>query len=215
MKVFASWSGGKDSALATYEAISKGHEVLYLLNFINEGGERSRSHGVKADVLALQAESLGIPIIQVRTSWDDYEENFKKAILALKEEGIEGGVFGDIDLREHREWIEKTCSELNIQPILPLWGMDGEALLSDFMRLGFRSIVVASRLGEQLVGRDLDRAFLTEMRKLDAHLCGESGEYHTFVYDGPMFRWPIKAIAGDKVKRGNIWFSEIGGGKGG
>ncbi|MCK5124174.1 MAG: ATP pyrophosphatase, partial [Dehalococcoidia bacterium] len=95
MKVFSSWSGGKECALATYKAISQGHEVLYLLNFISEDGERSRSHGTKASVLALQAEAIGIPLIQVQTSWEDYEENFKKAVRELQDKGIEGGVFGD------------------------------------------------------------------------------------------------------------------------
>ena len=84
MKVFSSWSGGKECALATYKAISQGHEVLYLLNFISEDGERSRSHGIKASVVALQAEAIGIPLIQVKTSWENYEENFKKVVGDLR-----------------------------------------------------------------------------------------------------------------------------------
>ena len=102
MKVFSSWSGGKECALATHKATSRGHEVLYLLNFISEDGERSRSHGTKSGVLALQAGAIGIPLIQVKTSWENYEENFKKVARELRDQGIEGGVFGDIDLEEHR-----------------------------------------------------------------------------------------------------------------
>ena len=120
MKVFSSWSGGKESALATYKATSQGHQVLYLVNFISEDGERSRSHGIKAEVLDLQAKAIGIPIVQVKTSWEDYEKNFKKVVEKLKEKGIQGGVFGDMDLEEHREWLERVCGELEIKPILPL-----------------------------------------------------------------------------------------------
>ncbi len=209
MKVFASWSGGKESALATYRAISQGHEVLYLLNFISDKGERSRSHGVKAEVLALQAESLGIPILQVRTSWNNYEENFKKAVLSLKEKGIEGGVFGDIDLEEHREWVEGISEELDIKPILPLWGDEAEKLLSDFLGLGFKSIVVATRLNENLLGGNLNQDCLAKIQKFESHLCGEAGEYHTFVFDGPIFDKPLKVIPGKTEKRGNVWFLEI------
>jgi len=209
MKVFASWSGGKESALATYKAISQGYQVLYLVNFVSENGERSRSHGIKAEVLRMQSKAIGIPLIQVRTSWGNYEENFKKVVRNLKEEGIEGGIFGDIEVEEHREWVERVCAELVIKPFLPLWGCEPEELITDFWALGFKSVIVATRLDEKLLGRDLDRAFLTEIQKFNCHPCGESGEYHTFVKGGPIFKKSLKVIQGKREKRDNVWFLEL------
>lgn len=209
MKVFASWSGGKESALATYKAISQGYQVSSLVNFISENGERSRSHGIKASILESQSQAIGIPIVQVKTSWDNYEENFRKVVRELKEEGVEGGVFGDIDLDEHREWIERVCAELEIKPILPLWGIGPGDLLADFCSLGFRAVVVATRLDESLLGRNLDRAFLMDIQKFDCHPCGESGEYHTFVTNGPNFKKLLKVTQGKREKRDDVWFLEI------
>ena len=209
MKVFSSWSGGKECALATYKAISQGHEVLYLLNFISEDGERSRSHGTKASVLALQAEAIGIPLIQVQTSWEDYEENFKKAVRELQDKGIEGGVFGDMDLEEHREWVERVCSEMGIKAILPLWGIKAEDLIEEFLKLKFKAIVIATRLEENFLGKLLDKALVKQISKLGSHPCGENGEYHTFVTDGPIFRKALKVTRGERKRRDNVWFWEI------
>jgi len=209
MKVFASWSGGKESALATYKAISQGYQVSYLVNFISEDGERSRSHGIKAEVLRVQAEATGIPVMQVKTSWEDYEDNFKKVVTKLKEKGIEGGVFGDMDLEEHREWIERVCAELEIEPLLPLWKMEPEKLLTEFWQSGFKTIVIATRLEDSLLGRSLDKASLEEIKRFGSHPCGESGEYHTFVTDGPIFQRPLEVTKGERERRDNVWFLDI------
>jgi diphthine-ammonia ligase len=176
VKVFSSWSGGKECALATYKAISQGHEVLYLLNFISENGERSRSHGTKASVLALQAEVIGIPIIQIKTSWENYEENFKK---------------------------------VGIKAFLPLWGIKAEELIEEFLKLKFKAIIIATRLKETLLGKVLDKALVRQIIKLGSHPCGENGEYHTFVTDGPIFRRALKVTRGERKKRDDIWFWEI------
>ncbi len=209
MKVFASWSGGKESALATYKAISQGYQVSYLVSFVSEDGKRSRSHGISSPMLNLQAKATGIPMIQAKTSWDNYERNFKQVVAELKDRGVEGGVFGDIDLAEHREWIEKTCAELEIKPILPLWGTEPEKLLAEFWDSGFKAIVVATRLDKSLLGKNLDIAFLSEIHKFGCHPCGESGEYHTFVSDGPIFRQPLRITHGKKEQRDHVWFMEI------
>jgi diphthine-ammonia ligase len=209
VKVFSSWSGGKECALATCKAISQGHEVLYLLNFISEDGERSRSHGIKADVLALQAEAIGIPLIQVKTSWENYEENFKKVVRELKDKGIEGGVFGDIDLEEHREWVERVCGQVGIKAFLPLWGIKPEELIAEFLKLKFKAIVIATRLEEGLLGKVLDKALVKRISRLGSHPCGESGEYHTFVTAGPIFRRALKVTKGERERRDNVWFWEI------
>lgn len=209
MKVFASWSGGKESALATYKAISRGHEVAYLLNFISEDGQRSRSHGIKAGVLALQAKAIGIPLIQVRTSWENYEENFKKVVRELKNKGIEGGVFGDIEVEEHREWVERVCGEVGIKAFLPIWGIKPEELINELFNLEFKAIVVATRLEEDLLGKVIDKALVRRISKLGSHPCGENGEYHTFITAGPIFKRAIKVTKGERERRDNMWFLEI------
>lgn len=191
MKIFVSWSGGKDSALAAYRAQRQGHQVVCLLNVIAEDGIRTRSHGLPAQVIELQAQAMGVPLIQVKTSWEEYEVRFKDAVQALIGKGVTGGVFGDMALDEHREWVERVCAEVWIHPLLPLWGEDPYALLEEFWALGFRTLVVASRLGPESPGRWLDRKLVTEMVARGAHPCGEEGEYHTLVIDGPLFRHPL------------------------
>jgi diphthine-ammonia ligase len=209
VKLFSSWSGGKECALATYKAISQGHEVLYLLNFVSEDGERSRSHGIRARIVALQARAAGIPLVQVKTSWEDYEENFKKAVGKLRNKGIEGGVFGDTDLEEHREWVERVCSEVGIKALLPFWGTKPEELIDEFLRSKFKAIVVATRLDETFLGKVLDETLIGQISKLGSHPCGENGEYHTFVTEGPIFRKALKVTNGQSKKMDNVWFWDI------
>ena len=124
-QVFASWSGGKDSCFACYRAVSSGLEVRRLLNMITEDGKRSWTHGLSSEVLQIQAQAIGIPLVQRRTTWANYETDFKDALLAFKSEGISGGVFGDIDLEEHRRWNERMCQQAGITPHLPLWDCTG------------------------------------------------------------------------------------------
>ena len=214
--VFVSWSGGKDSCLACYQAGSNGLKVSHLLNMINEDGTRSRSHGLSAEVLQLQSQALEIPLVQQRTNWDNYEANFKSMLRAFKAEGINGGVFGDIDLEEHREWVERICQQVDIIPHLPLWGLAQEKIMKDFIGLGFEAIVVATKadlLGEEWLGRRIDLDFLgllDELRKTkEITPCGEAGEYHTFVIDGPLFKQRIEVIEAKKVLREERWFLEI------
>jgi uncharacterized protein (TIGR00290 family) len=114
-----------------------------------------------------------------------------------------------MDLEEHKEWVVRVCGELEIKPILPLWGIGSEKLLSDFLNSGFKAITVATMLDESLLGKNLDEAFLTEIQKLGSHPNGEHGEYHTFVFDGPVFKKPLELIRGRKVKKDNVWFLDI------
>ena len=121
MKVFASWSGGKDCCLALYRAKSSGLDVRYLANTVTEDGRRSCSHGISADVIRAQSEAIGIPLVQRCTTRETYEPEFIKMLRTFKQEGIQGGVFGDIDFNAHLEWIERVCGKADITPHLPLW----------------------------------------------------------------------------------------------
>ena len=218
VKAFCCWSGGKESALSLYRIMQnnnvvRGFSLAYLLNMISEDGKHSRTHGISSNLLKLQADSIGIPIIQSKTSWENYEEEFKKVILDLKKENIHTGIFGDIDLQEHRDWVERVCKETGIKPILPLWKEEREKLLKKFIQSGFKAIIVATNskfLDEKWLGREINKKFIVDLKNLGGvDLCGEVGEYHTFVYDGPIFKKPLKITKGKKVLRDNHWFLEI------
>jgi diphthine-ammonia ligase len=215
-QVFISWSGGKDSCLAGYLAMTSGLEVRCLANMITEDGKRAWTHGQTPVLLETQAQAIGIPMIQRRTSLADYETEFQNMVLTLKNEGIDGGVFGDIDLEEHRQWVESTCQKVDITPHLPLWGKNQEEVLREFVGLGFEAIVVAARaefFGEEVLGQKIDTSFIKRLEKLHQTrgitLCGESGEYHTLVIDGPIFRNRLRIMKSRKVIRGDVRFLDI------
>jgi len=214
VKVFISWSGGKETSLSCYRVMQiQNIKVTHLLNMVSEDGKHSRSHGVNSAILKLQAEAMEIPLVQRKTSWETYEKEFKKAILDLKKEGIQAGVFGDIDLQEHRDWVERVCKEIEIEPILPLWKGKREDLFKEFIRLGFKAIVVATNadfLGQEWLGRQINEGFIEDLSALkNIDLCGESGEYHTFVYDGPIFKKSIVFTIGKKILEDKHWFLNL------
>ncbi|MEW6095113.1 MAG: diphthine--ammonia ligase [bacterium] len=213
MNAFISWSGGKETSLACYRAMQdEAFEIKYLLNMVSEDGGHSRSHGISSDLLRAQAETIGIPILQRKTTWEEYEEEFKEAILDFKED-VQVGIFGDIDLQEHRDWVERVCKDMDIKPILPLWKEEREKLLEEFIEAGFKAIVVATNpqfLGKEWLGRNINNKFINDLKNLnDIDLCGENGEYHTFVYDGPIFKNPVGFTIGEKVLKDKHWFLEL------
>ena len=214
MKAFVSWSGGKETSLSCYKAMqSKDIKITYLLNMVSSDGKHSRSHGVNSSLLQLQAEAIGIPIVQRRTTWKTYEEEFKKATSSFKKEGITVGVFGDIDVQEHRDWVERVCKDVGMVPLLPLWKERRERLLKEFIALGFKAIIVATQaefLGKEWLGRRIDKKFVKELKAIgNIDLCGEKGEFHTFVYDGPIFKKAVEFSFGKKRQKNGHWFLEV------
>lgn len=214
MKVFISWSGGKETSLSCHRVMQNENiKVTHLLNMVSEDGKHSRSHGVNSTLLKLQAGAIGIPIVQRKTTWKTYEDEFKKAIFVFKKERIQAGVFGDIDLQEHRDWVERVCKEVGIKPILPLWQEKREELLEEFIQAGFKAIVVATNanfLGRKWLARRINKEFIEDLKALgNIDLCGERGEYHTFVYDGPIFEKPVEFIIGKKTLKNKHWFLEL------
>jgi len=214
MKVISLWSAGKDSCLACYKAKLAGHKISFLVNFANSKGENSISHGLSAQIIRHQASLAGIPLIQKAMPLMNYREEFEKLILELKKkEGIEGIVFGDIYLQEHKDWIDKVCTELDVKPVIPLWGQDTFKLAEELIRTNFKAIIVSTRadvLGEEWLGRKIDQAFLNELKKRGGiDHCGEKGEFHTFVYDCPLFKMPVEFSLGKKTLGDNHWFLEL------
>jgi uncharacterized protein (TIGR00290 family) len=213
-RVFASWSGGKDCCLALHRAGLSGLDVLYLANTVTADGQRSCSHGMAAGVIKKQAAALGIPIFQQPTGTDDYEARFVEMLKFFSTRGITGGVFGDIDFNAHREWIERVCAGAGMTPHLPLWLEDQRKLVEEFIDLGYVAVVVAVKaaiLGQEWLGRRLDRHFLDELAGLNRGItpCGEAGEFHTLVLDGPLFRQRLEITQSEKVTRGEHHFLEI------
>jgi uncharacterized protein (TIGR00290 family) len=213
-KTFVSWSGGKEASLSCYKVKNlNDFEIRYLLNMTSEDARHSRTHGISSDLLRAQAAAIGIPIIQRKTSWESYEKEFKKAIANLRKENIQVGIFGDIDIQEHRDWVERVCKDINIKSILPLWKREREKLLEEFIQIGFKAIVVATNadfLGEEWLGRRIDRKLVKELKAIGiADLCGEKGEYHTFVYDGPIFKDPVEFTTCEKTLKDKHWFLKL------
>lgn len=216
MRVVVAWSGGKDSVMAMHRILSeRAHMVMGLLTTFTEGYDRVTMHGVRRSLVRLQAERLGYPLYEVfipaKCDMETYGKIMSKTMMELKLRGVEGVVFGDIFLEDVRRYREENLSKVGIRPLFPLWGMDAGRLLEEFMELGFRAVVVCvdSRvLGPEFVGRELDKRFLESLPK-GVDPCGENGEYHTFVYDGPIFRRRIVFKVGETVLRDGFYYTDL------
>ncbi|MQR00617.1 Dph6-related ATP pyrophosphatase [Glaciimonas soli] len=188
-----SWSGGKDSCLALWRAQKSGMTIQRLITAMDESGQRARSHGVPPSLLAAQAVALGTEITFYHTSWQTYEAIFIETLRKAHGDGIRHAIFGDIDLQAHRDWEEKVCAQADLQVALPLWDEARLKLVQEFLSLGFKAVVVCvngKHLSKEFCGREFDAAFIADLPEtVDA--CGENGEFHTFVYDGPNFAQPV------------------------
>jgi diphthine-ammonia ligase len=213
-KAFVSWSGGKDCCQAAYKALQQGFQLQYLVNTTTQDGKRSCSHGMSARWIKLQSEALEIPLLQVPTTNDTYEAVFSNTLRKLKSEGINYGVFGDIDFNAHREWIERVCASAGIMPLLPLWQGKQEKIVADFVDTGFVTVIVAVKtdlMEPEWLGRQIDAAFVNDLKVYDENItpCGEDGEYHTLVLDGPLFKKRLEITESKNVERDNHWFLDI------
>ncbi|GAJ20261.1 unnamed protein product, partial [marine sediment metagenome] len=164
MSYLASWSGGKDGCFACYEAIRQGYKVSHLVNFIAQESQRVRFHGTEAKLIQLQSQALGIPLLQKETTWGGYEQEFKKAVRSLVPNGIEGMVFGDIYLQEHRDWVERVCGEIGIEAMEPLWGRKTEKVVSDFIDAGNNNLWIGYDNRLQTQGGIFLAEVLTDIR---------------------------------------------------
>ena len=191
-KLICSWSGGKDSCLACYKAMQMGKRINNLFNLISKKHQRCCFHGLQKELINLQAELIGIPLFQKEVSddMDLYEKEFKEAVNYLKTKGINGMVFGDIYLTEHKNWVERVCKELEINPIEPLWQKTPDGVVEEFISLGFKAIVVSAKaelFSKDIIGRLMDQKLVEELKQKGICCCGENGEFHTFVVGGPIF----------------------------
>jgi uncharacterized protein (TIGR00290 family) len=210
LAAISSWSGGKDSCLACYKAIKQGYKIKYLLNFISRESKRGCFHGLEGKLLKFQADLIGIPLVQKEVSPDmkKYEEEFKAAVIELKGNEIKNMVFGDIYLEEHENWIERVCNDLKINALEPLWQNSPEKIIDEFIGLGFKAIIVSCKadiMGKEFLGRLIDRNLIDELKSRNICPCGEKGEFHTLVVDGPIFRKPIEVLEAQPIIKEGFW----------
>lgn len=207
-KAYINWSSGKDSALALYYARKEGvYDIEKLLTTLNKDVDRVSMHGVRKELLMAQSKKLGVPILiselSAETSMEDYNLKMKEATDALKNEGFTHSIFGDIFLEDLKKYREDQLEKIGIKAVFPLWKKDTSKLIADFIELGFKAVVVCTNskyLDDSFCGRIIDLDFIKDLPE-NVDPCGENGEFHTFVFDGPIFSSPIDFKIGEKVNR--------------
>jgi uncharacterized protein (TIGR00290 family) len=212
-KVLFTWSGGKDSAMSLYELEKDGrYEIVSLLTSVTEDYDRISMHGVRRVLLQQQAQSLGLPLemlyITRNSSNEEYEAKMKDKLLQYKSQGVSSVVFGDIFLEDLRKYRENNLAQVGMKGIFPIWKRDTSELAHTFIDLDFKAVITcvdSQSLDGKFAGRYFDNEFLSELPpKVDP--CGENGEFHSFVYDGPIFRERIRFRRGKVVLRDNRFY---------
>ncbi len=206
IKSIFNWSGGKDSSLALYKILqSNTHEVQTLVTTLSEEFDRISMHGVRSQLLKSQAEAIGIPLTEIRLpempSMSSYDNIMKEVMGNFKQEGITTSIFGDIFLEDLKIYREKQLATVGMKAHFPLWKGDTTDLLNEFIDLGFKTILVcvnADLLPEEFAGRVIDKDFIKDL-PTGVDPCGENGEFHTFVFDGPIFKKPVEFELGELV----------------
>jgi len=208
--IVLSWSGGKDCAMALYYLKQQpAYKVAYLLTTITETYNRISMHGVSYELLQQQATALQLPLITVnippQCTNEEYEKRMLDTLKRLKNEGINTYAFGDIFLTDVRSYREQQLAQLSLKAVFPLWGYDTAILAQEFIKKGFKAIICCAdtqQIDASFTGRDYSANLLHELPST-ADPCGENGEFHTFVFDGPIFSHPIRIRKGETVMRDN------------
>jgi uncharacterized protein (TIGR00290 family) len=199
------WSGGKDSALCLYNVLQeRKYDVKYLLTTVNEQFRRVSMHGVREELLDEQAKQIGIPLVKIYVNEGtnaEYEKKMEETLLRFRSEGIHHVIFGDIFLEDLRKYREDNLAKIGLKAVFPLWKRDTRELLEEFISLKFKTVICCTNdayLGEEWAGRIIDDKFISSLpANVDA--CGENGEYHTFCFDGPIFKTPVSLVVGEKI----------------
>ena len=206
IKSIFNWSGGKDSSLALYQVLKeREYEVSSLVTTINEEKDRISMHGVRTKLLEQQAVSIGLPLHKVMLSempaMEEYNAQMRDMLSGFKNEGITHSIFGDIFLEDLKAYRDEKLSQVGMTGYYPLWKIDTYKLFNEFVTLGFRALIICTNskyLDESYLGRELDHDFLNDI-PAEVDPCGENGEYHSFVFDGPIFKQPIEFEIGEQL----------------
>lgn len=205
---YMNWSGGKDSALCLYKALqSRQYDIRYLLTSVNAAHNRISMHGVKRELLEAHANALAIPLQTIelpeQPGMKEYEQNMLQKVNELKTQGCTHAIFGDIFLEDLKVYRENKLKEVGIKCAFPLWKIDTTELLKEFLALGFKTIIVCVNekyLDKSFCGRIIDESFLTDLPG-NVDPCGENGEFHTYCFDGPIYKEAIAFTKGEIVYR--------------
>lgn len=204
-KAIFSWSGGKDSAYCLNKVLTENlFDVQYLLTTVNANFKRVSMHGVREELLDMQADSIGIPLLKVMVSEgtnEEYEKQMEALLLKAKSEGIEHVIFGDIFLEDLRTYRENNLAKVDMKAVFPLWKIDTKELINDFIAKEFKTITCCVNdgyLNEDWVGKEINSDFINDL-PCNVDPCGENGEYHTFCYAGSIFKKEISFTIGEKV----------------
>ena len=211
--IILTWSGGKDSALALFYLKNSPHfQVTSLLTTITKDYDRISMHGVPSGLLISQAQSLELPLEKVfiskHSSNEEYQAQMEKTLLSYQGQGISSVAFGDIFLEDLRKYREGNLSTINMKGVFPLWEMDTSVLAQTFIALGFKAIITcvdSNFLDKKFVGRLFDQQFLRDLPQ-NVDPCGENGEFHSFVFEGPIFKNPVRFNPGEVVFRDNRFY---------
>ncbi len=214
--VLFSWSGGKDSSLALYEIFQRGeYKVVALLTTLGEVGRRVSHHGVREELLDEQAKSIGLPLEKMylpeNPSNAVYESQMREVLSRYKDLGVNSVVFGDIFLEDLRKYREDKLAQIDMKGVFPLWKQDTAALVRRFIDLGFKARLVCidpNKLSPDFAGASIDDKLLADLPS-DVDPCGENGEYHSFVYEGPIFKYSIAHEVAQVERHGNNYFCEV------
>lgn len=207
-KAIFNWSSGKDSALALYKILKEEKfEVTSLLTSINKEFQRISMHGVHVSLLEKQAESLGFPLIKMELpkepSMEEYREIMGRTMTEIQSQGITHSIFGDIFLEDLKKYREDQLRSIGMKGIFPLWKINTTDLIREFLDLGFKTIVVCvneTYLDKSFAGRIIDEDFIKDLPE-NVDVCGENGEFHTFTFNGPLFKNPVEFEIGEIVKK--------------
>lgn len=208
LKALFNWSSGKDSALALHKTLQENqYEVCTLLTSINREFQRISMHGVHVLLLEQQASLLGIPLTKMELpkepSMEEYQEIMNTTMAEIQAQGITHSIFGDIFLEDLRQYREKQLNIIGMQAVFPLWKQNTSDLIREFLHLGFKTIVTCvngTYLDKSFAGRIIDQQFLDDLPD-NVDPCGENGEFHTFTFDGPIFKSPVQFEIGETVKK--------------
>jgi uncharacterized protein (TIGR00290 family) len=211
-----SWSGGKDSCLALYEIQkSSDYRVAALLTTVTRDYDRISMHGVRRVLLEKQAASLGLPLDQVLISKgatnEEYETKLIEAVSVYSDQGIDSIVFGDLFLEDIKKYRDQFLARHGLHGIYPVWMRNTTEFIREFIKLGFKAVLTcvdSKALDQSFAGRIIDHDFLASL-PANVDPCGENGEFHTFVYDGPNFAQPIGFSVGETVSRDGFWFCDL------
>jgi uncharacterized protein (TIGR00290 family) len=208
LKTYFNWSTGKDAALALHYLLQdKSYHVAHLLTSINHHYDRVSMHGLRRTLFLDQMQALGLPFSTIELpeepSMKEYESRMKEAVLTLTRQGFSHAAFGDIFLEDLKLYREKQLNAYHMKTVFPLWKKDSKNLIAEFINLGFKAILVcidAGKLDRSFTGRLIDENFLRDL-PADVDPCGENGEFHTFCFDGPIFKRPIAFEKGELTYR--------------